>query len=399
MKNRFVISESDRRSILSMYGLLNEENTTRIVGQVRTIPDLDSNTGFSRAQNLTLNLYGDDKNNKIETLGGDGIIGKNLISTTVTNNNGEFIFQDVTDLTNLTISFEGNEFFEPTEHYLQPLTPNKDNKISFSIKYKKQKVQDTPSYQKKEIKKCEKKESDKKRIYGYGEYIIDGTTNFLNMQPYDEQKMYEECSKIALKDAIEDYLELFPNEKLSVDIMYNHILSIKGTNKLPKLKIICKKISIGEGKIVTSMVVKFKKSLLDELTIEVIPKEKTRKIEFDPYDFQTALQYSYDLKRKIFLFFCDETTECTRLLNNFVSLGNLDKKLNGWIKLYYYVDRSETKKYIPASETLKVDTYPTVVLLESIKDPRKNTIKDSIKIIKKITSFDETDEGLSNLLT
>ena len=79
-------------------------------------------------------------------------------------------------------------------------------------------------------------------------------------------------------------------------------------------------------------------------------------------------------------------------------MGALDFKLKNWVRLYYNVDRSETDKYVIASETIGVDTYPTVVILEAIKDPRSNNIKDSIKVYKKITSFDQTFNGMNNLL-
>jgi hypothetical protein len=59
---------------------------------------------------------------------------------------------------------------------------------------------------------------------------------------------------------------------------------------------------------------------------------------------------------------------------------------------------SQDKKYVAASETLKIFAYPSVVILEAIKDPKINPIKDSIKIIKKITSFDQTESEFENLL-
>ena len=55
MKNRFVISENDKRSILFMYGLLTEDVGSKIIGQVQTSPQLSDNTSSS-AQNLELKL-------------------------------------------------------------------------------------------------------------------------------------------------------------------------------------------------------------------------------------------------------------------------------------------------------------------------------------------------------
>ena len=80
-------------------------------------------------------------------------------------------------------------------------------------------------------------------------------------------------------------------------------------------------------------------------------------------------------------------------------LKSIKEKLKFYITLYYQVNRSETKKFVLASESLKIDTYPTMLILEASKDPRKNTIKDSVKLIKKITEFSDLEEKINNLLS
>ena len=405
MKNRFVISENDRRSILSMYGLLNEENATRIVGKVRTTPFYDLASERSKANNLTLKIYGNNVDDSYETLDGSDIEDMQLLGQTVTNVSGQYVFDDITDFNDLIISFEGNDFFEPLNHRVEKITPNKDNVVDFSVKFKEEEKKEIEKKQKekpKKIRKCEIKNSIGNKIYGYGEYSIDGKSEeIIYGKPFKENtqvKMFEEASKAALKDAIANYISLYPNELVTVDVLYKNILGLIGTPELKKLKITCKRVYFENGKIVATTVVKFKKDFFDEITKKLEPKPVERKIDFDDIDFKKALENSFDQKKKIFLFFCVDNNECNVLLDNFVKLGNLDKKLNGWIKLYYKVDMSQDKKYVAASETLKIFAYPSVVILEAIKDPKINPIKDSIKIIKKITSFDQTESEFENLL-
>lgn len=401
MRNRFVISESDRRSILSMYNLINEdENKTRIVGTIQVVPT------YFRAQNIELSLYGNNQDDSYEPIDGLDIEDMVLLGKTKTNNNGDYVFNNVTDFDNLFISFEGNDFYDSINYRVVKLTPNKDNTVDFNIKSKNGKKPDDEEKKKKpkKIKKCEKKESDNNKFYGYGEYMIDGDTEeIIKGEPFKKNvqgKMYQEASKVAVKDALFDYLDLYPNKLVSFDTLYKHILNIIGTQDLKKLTITCKKVFYQDGKIVATTIVKFKKTFLDQEIKKLEPKTVpvVRKIDFEDIDFQKALENSFTNKKKIFLFFCADNEECNSLLKNFVELGDLDKKLNGWIKLYYKVDMSQEKKYVVASESLKVFSYPTVVILEASKDPTKNYIKDSVRIIKKITSFDETDSGMSNLL-
>jgi hypothetical protein len=384
-----------------MYNLINEdENKTRIVGTIQVVPT------YFRAQNIELSLYGNNQDDSYEPIDGLDIEDMVLLGKTKTNNNGDYVFNNVTDFDNLFISFEGNDFYDSINYRVVKLTPNKDNTVDFNIKSKNGKKPDDEEKKKKpkKIKKCEKKESDNNKFYGYGEYMIDGDTEeIIKGEPFKKNvqgKMYQEASKVAVKDALFDYLDLYPNKLVSFDTLYKHILNIIGTQDLKKLTITCKKVFYQDGKIVATTIVKFKKTFLDQEIKKLEPKiiPVVRKIDFEDIDFQKALEDSFKNKKKIFLFFCTDNQECNGLLKNFVELGDLDKKLNGWIKLYYKVDMSQEKKYVVASESLKVFSYPTVVILEASKDPTKNYIKDSVRIIKKITSFDETDSGMSNLL-
>jgi hypothetical protein len=222
---------------------------------------------------------------------------------------GRFIFDNVTDFDNLFISFEGNDFFKATNHRVSKLTPNKDNTVNFDIRSKDNVKKDEEEKKKKkpkQIKKCEKKESDKNKFYGYGEYSIDGDTEeIIKGEPFKNNvqgKMFQEASKVALKDVIIQYLEQYPNDLVSVDVLYKHVLELIGTQDLKKLTITCKKVYYQDKKIVATIVVKFKKAFLDQEIKKFEPKPVERKINFDDIDFQNALEDSFINKKKIFLF-------------------------------------------------------------------------------------------------
>ena len=426
MKSRVIISENDRRNILSMYGVLTEESTTRIVGKIVVIDHLvvDTSREYS-LQNIKIDLYGDSNFNDGEVLGDNNdIVERNLIDSTVTNSGGNYTFNNVKDNNNLLMRVSGNEFFKPKDVTITSIKPNQDNTVNIEMQYKVDPIEPTikkTKPTKTTVSKCEKKESNDKRIFGYGEQSKYVTLDVFNNYKTEESKLIDSAIKSAVVDAFTDYLKLFPNENATVDKMTQTFYSTNN-NDLPKLRVICKKSYTGTqqiidknnptennqlilnkdaGNLVATSVVKFRKDELDKMvSIMVKPKpEPPRKIEFDNYDFQKALEDSWDFKKKIFLFVCsDMDKECNTLLTDFVRYGNLDQKLKGYVRLYYKVDRSQSKKYVLASESLDIDTYPTVVILEASNDPRKNYIKDSVKIIKKITQFNQTPGGMSNLI-
>lgn len=409
MRNRLLISEQERSEILSMYHMINEEQTTSIKGFVKTLPMIDSFEQKSRGVNLKIDLYGDSNLENDEILGDDDdLINLNLIDSTVTNNSSEFYFKDLKDLSNIVVRFEGNDFFEPSEEKINNLVPNKENNITLVVNSKIEKpisIKKDIDYTNEKIQYCEKKESNDNNFFGLGFYEEKTFLKPESILKYDEKKLLYEANKIGMKDAFEEYLTKYPsnNSNVSVNKMLDIMISENIIDfKKPKYRVICKKILTEKGNFVASTVVKFKKNDLDSLVNYIILKSqpKITPLEFDNYDFQKALELSYDLKRKIFLFVCSDTnTECSNLLQEFLNLKSIKEKLKFYITLYYQVNRSETKKFVLASESLKIDTYPTMLILEASKDPRKNTIKDSVKLIKKITEFSDLEEKINNLLS
>jgi hypothetical protein len=405
MKNKFIISENDRRSILSMYGVLNEDNTTRIIGKVLVEYTFGySSTLKNNLQNIKVDLYGDNILDDGEVLGGDGISEIKIIGTTTTNSEGEYFFEGVSDLSNLLLRVNGNEFFKPKDVRIPTIKANQDNVFNINLEYKDSSPSgpaDTKSIES-TINKCEKKDSNQTNVFGYGEESKYVEATVLGNYKSEEDKLIKNSIGTAIKDAMNDYLMLFPNDEVNLDEMVGLLNSNQTDNtNIPKVRVICKKTYTDKGMLIATSVVKYKKADLDKMVLFMLkPKEEPpRKLNFDDYDFQKALEVSWDLKKKIFLFICNDTDEeCNTLLTDFVLYGNLDQKLNGYVRLYYNVDRSQTNKYVLAAQSMGINTYPTVVILQAINDPKTNTTKDSIKIIKKITRFERTPSGMSSLV-
>ncbi len=407
MRNKLLISEQERSNILSMYRLIYEDVTTKISGKVNTIPGI-SYSNASRGVNLKIDLYSDENTEDVETLGdNDDITELRLIDTTTTDGAGNFYFDNITDNINLVIRFDGNDFFNPSELKLKKITPNQETKITLTVYSKNEeyieKEDDVDYYEPKPNKYCNKKESNDKNIFGLGFYEEKTYPSPDSILKYNKEKFILNANAVGILDAFNTYLTLYPNDKVTAEKMVDAMDdAATKTFSPPKYRVPCKRVFSEKGNFVASTLVKFKKKKLDELVEYVILKDhpKIEPLDFDPYDFQRALEVSYDLKRKIFLFVCSDTNqECNNIFNELIYLKNIKEKLKFFVRLYYQVNRNETKKYVLASESLNIDTYPTMVILEAIKDPRTNPIKNSVKLIKKITEFNNLEENINNLLS
>lgn len=116
------------------------------------------------------------------------------------------------------------------------------------------------------------------------------------------------------------------------------------------------------------------------------PEEPIEKdyIDFKDIDFEVAVKESYTTGKDIFLLFGLDGNEPTEKV---LSVLESDKDRvnninNNYIPLYYQVNRLDTNRYMSASEPLGVRTYPAITIVRAINDPDKNYIKDSIKTIK-----------------
>jgi len=368
------------------------------------MPKINLFSDESRGSNLKINLYGDESES--ENLG-DDFTELTLLASTVTDSESKFYFNNITDFTNLVVSFEGNDFFNPSDIKLKNIKPNVETKIVLTIRLKDEeyieieKEEDDPSP--KPNKYCVKKDSNETNIFGLGFYEEKTYLTPNSILKFNKDKLISNANKVGMLDAFNDYLSIYPNEKITAEKMLE-AMNKEESNvfKKPKYRIICKRIFSEKGNFVSSTVVKFKKKHLDNLVefLLIDPEPKKEPFEFDQYDFQKALELSYDLKRKIFLFVCSDTnTECNDILQEFLNLKSIKEKFKFYIKLYYQVNRNETKKFVLASESLNIDTFPTMVILEANKDPRTNPIKNSVKLIKKITEFNNLEENINNLLS
>lgn len=129
--------------------------------------------------------------------------------------------------------------------------------------------------------------------------------------------------------------------------------------------------------------------------VETVEKDY---IDFKDIDFDVALKESYDTNKEIFLFFGLDGNSATK---NVLSVLESDKDRvkninNNYIPLYYQINKTDFKRYMRASEPLDIRTYPSIVIVDVINNPEENYVRDSIKIIK---LEDRIADNLDNINT
>ena len=129
--------------------------------------------------------------------------------------------------------------------------------------------------------------------------------------------------------------------------------------------------------------------------VETVEKDY---IDFKDIDFDVALKESYDTNKEIFLFFGLDSNSATK---NVLSVLESDKDRvkninNNYIPLYYQINKTDFKRYMRASEPLDIRTYPSIVIVDVINNPEENYVRDSIKIIK---LEDRIADNLDNINT
>jgi hypothetical protein len=115
-KNRILISESDRRSILGMYGLINEATTTSVNG---TIVNEIENVILT-LKPKTLKPLSDITVSLVDVRGIEAI----TIATTKTDENGKFSFDNVPDSKNIILTVPETELFFLYEKSLKDISEN-----------------------------------------------------------------------------------------------------------------------------------------------------------------------------------------------------------------------------------------------------------------------------------
>jgi len=380
-KNRILISESDRRNILGMYGLINEATTTSVNGTIvneieNVILTLKPKT-LSPLSDITVSLA-DVRGIEVST-----------IATTKTDENGKFSFDNVPDSKNIILTVPETELFFLYEKSLKDIKVNTTNDLgNIILKPKKvtPAIPPTPTVSKEE--KCEGFVSDDKNIYGYGTAInkpVSSADLFLDT----------ESVKLAKRAAVRYYIIKYPNPQVGLGELLNE--------KIP-YEIVCTHLSSDFTKPETTNVIKIEKKVLDDIVQNIINRVVTPekvKIKFEDLNFIDAVRISYVRNSEpLFLLFGSKDDESTQNVINYIEANQeMTQEINeSYIPLFYEVDRTDVNKYMPASEPLGVRTYPSIVILKGIDDPTKQGIKNSIEVIGKEERISDNLTNIDNLI-
>lgn len=379
MRSRFVISESDRRSILSMYGLLNEQTKKTINGVVRRSADYNKLVNNTPAPKVKVSLY------KINT--SDGFDELVLINTQETNLNGEFSFTNLDSFENLMIGTSENDFYKRKEINVPNKTETTQN-ITIIINFKEGKE---PLEGEEEIfeEPCQEYISDEKTFYGKAKSEI--------FDPKSDDDTYDQVVIDAKIDALKNYL------KINFVISARHpelIEKIKNQDSI-KYKIVCSERILNQQNIsVKYITVKINKEDLDLFTKEeevIAPPVETR-INFQKIGFRELIKKSKDENKESFILLTNLNEEVSddliSRLNSNIDIVN--KLNNNYICVNYINDESDMNGYISASNNLGVYTIPSLIILKGTKDPYP--IDGSFKVSTKITDFSDYFNDLDNYI-
>lgn len=361
MTKKIIISESEKSRILKMYGVLNEQTKSSIVGVVMSkvtkgFPSTQINSPIPDVE-VVLNYMKD-----IEV--------KELQRTT-TDENGEFIFKDVNVVEGSSITILGKGLFYDKTIDLEDIKEGDNDLGDIFISPKKITTELPPTPTTSKEKPCTGYKSTKTIFYGFG---------VAKNKPFDVLNIDEtESIQMAKRHAVKQYLLIYPSDVVTI----NEILK-----EFIKYEIVCTYTSSDLLNPMTTNVVEIGKETID-LVIQKILSDRNipdtkEKIKFEDYDFAEAVDVSYMRNgEKIFLLFGIKDQEETQNVINYIENNQeMTKKINSdYIPLFYEVDRSDIDRYMAASEPLGIRTYPSIVILKGINDPNKTYVKDSIETI------------------
>ena len=295
-----------------------------------------------------------------------------LIGSTISKENGEFEIEfdddvDIRNFDNFKVTTEGNYLFKNTTKELSIGDIRKDTTFQENEVYDLGSVTlergGSPLNVPTISSFCKTYDSNKKRIFGFGK-----STNISN----------SDALKSAINDAMKNLITFRPEYE-----NYAYFIS-----QNPKTyKVICNKATRDKREVVIKLNAKVLRGYLKK---ENTPTE-TPKINFKDLNFIDAISLSNRLNKKLFLLFTGDDNKSNSILNRLNSNENMIKDLNdNFIPLNYSVDISQKNKYLIASETLRVFTYPYLVVLEGVKDPNEvENLKDSYRILNKYGSMDD----------
>lgn len=361
MRSRFVISESDRRNILSMYGLLTEEEKKKIKGIVVRFEDINDPISDTPAPNVKIDLFKRNDNSGFEDL--------ELIDSTKTDSNGNFEFSGLDSFSGLMIRANENDFYNEKD----VLVPNKNTNeqfIKIQISFKQEK-KELPSEVIKEP--CSDYVSDKDTFYGKSK-----STEFDANQKDDS---YHDQAVINAKiDALKQYLNMYDEAELTEEELFEKIK--KETSII--YKIVCSDRKLNENNLSTKYItVKLKKSDLDSFVKKEIVFTTPKVVEPLKIGFRELVKKSFtEQKPALVVIYKNDDPVSEDLL---LRLTSNEKLNNNYIFVKYLADESDELGFVMASDTIGLDKIPSLAIIQGIKEPIP--IKGSFKTIKLVNDF------------
>ena len=352
MIKKINITESDRRSILSMYNLLVEADkvTVTIQGKVTS--------------NKTDHVY----NVKVSLLNSN----EEIVGQSATDFDGNFKITAEVDKGNYVLKYTNSLY---GMEYSENITITKsETKTVYPYIKPAQQLQDVTVVGTIPIKgKVVTKINN--QIVGLSNYDV------ILYQTGDDGLTYKLESVKTTKDGSFTFLNVPEGEEGVVVKVFG------GTDYIDKKVTVTKK-KMGDIYLEPKPPVPVP---VEPVPIVDVPIER-EDIGFEDIDFDVAIKKSFTKNKPIFLLFGTDTNEDTNTVLSKLESDQetINKINNNFIPLYYIVDRYKTSKYVAAAGPLGVTSYPTIAIVKgtndpTIKDPiskqRVNTIKDSIEII------------------
>jgi hypothetical protein len=385
MGSKFIITENDKQRILSLYGLINEETATSIVGKVVSEYIMSADILNYSESKIPL----EDVEVILSTIENGYLVKKQ--QTTKTDSDGGFKFTNLNITSNILITIPEFGLFKKTEKKILSIKSNVENKLGDFVLTPKEEVINKQTSS--EANPCGDFKSTEDEYYGYGQGPMD-------VSSWDPNNLT--LSKpiiMALQSAVLEYFKTNEDVNASLEEITDAVSDVK--NKLD-YEIVCNKNIMNNNYVVVKITKEgFESFILDlMMSNNKITPETESKIDFEDIPFKVALQRSWDFDRNIFLLVGlnsdDNTKETINKLNS--SKNNVDiLNSSKYLPLYYQVDRSNEDHYMAASEPLNINTYPTVVVLKASKDPKTNYIKDSIETLSKIDGVSNDLDSLDDL--
>lgn len=378
MRSRFVISESDRRSILSMYGVIKEQTTKSIFGKVVRHGEYDEIIKNTPATNIKLDLF------KIES--SDGFEELILIDTQESDQLGEFRFEELDGFENLIIRANENEFFKEKEIKV-PNKKENTQEITIEVKFKEGQKQ----------KDLEKTIKDPCQDYISNKNTFYGKSKSENFNPNDDKYVHDQIVIDAKIDALNQYFIMYGTDYDRKELLKE---KIKGEGSI-KYKIVCSERILNNKNIsVKFITVKIDKKDLDIFTKkeEIIEPVEIENIKFQNLTFKELIKKSKD-ENKFALILMTNTNEVVSedLLKRLNENKEIVSKINNqYIPVNFVNNESDKDGYILASNNLDVYTIPSIIILKGIKDPQP--IDGSYRVLSKYTDFSDYFNDFTNYL-